>query len=115
MRLHDIPPSLEDWNGGACHAAISSEDTRIQRPYPHIEELSGVRNQTVSNEVWIAALRWMLSQASLDAEPKRFEQSYKSTYNVAAWRALFRPYWLAKRRFPNWLPLTPKEEEYYLF
>jgi hypothetical protein len=84
-------------------------------PYPHIEELSGVRNQAVSNEVWIAALRWMLSQASLDAEPKRFEQSYKSTYNVAAWRALFRPYWLAKRRFPNWLPLTPKEEEYYLF
>jgi hypothetical protein len=25
----------------------------------------------------------------------------------ATWRSLWRPYWLAKRRIPEWLPIAP--------
>ena len=29
---------------------------------------------------------------------------------AAAWRSLWRPYWLAKRRLPTWLPLGPSRD-----
>ncbi|MEA2928746.1 MAG: hypothetical protein QOG38_1174, partial [Hyphomicrobiales bacterium] len=30
--------------------------------------------------------------------------------DAAAWRSLWRPYWLAKRRLPRWLPLAPSRD-----
>jgi hypothetical protein len=27
--------------------------------------------------------------------------------DAAAWRSLWRPYWLDKRRIPEWLPMKP--------
>jgi hypothetical protein len=40
-----------------------------------------------------------IERVRLDAEQTALDQ--------AAWVALWRPYWLEKRRIPSWLPLAP--------
>ena len=61
---------------------------------------------------WYAARDWLhLSDASRFA-PERFKWRVPSV-DDAAWRALWRPYWLAKRRVPGWLPLRASETALY--
>jgi hypothetical protein len=69
-----------------------------------IRELRLARNNHAPVEVWWAATRW-LHQHDLS----RIDLKQRSTVplDAATWRTLWRPYWLAKRRIPAWLPLGP--------
>jgi len=60
----------------------------------------------VADEVWWAAMRW-LHQHDLSRVDTRQREWGKVPPDAAAWRKVWRPYWLAKRRIPPWLPLTP--------
>jgi hypothetical protein len=75
-------------------------------PLIGIRELQAERNRDVSVEVWWAARQW-LHQHDLPAiDTKRFKWD-KAPLDAGVWRSLWRPYWLAKRRIPMWLPLAP--------
>lgn len=76
-------------------------------PYPHVSELSVHGNKPAPPEVWLAARRWLHANDKPNADPKRFEPAPSDRSDRAAWRALWRPYWLAKRRIPDWLPVSP--------
>jgi hypothetical protein len=75
-------------------------------PLPYIEQLRAAENEPISVAVWRAAGQWLYRQ-----EPSATDVWYPE-WNTApldrlAWISLWRPYWLAKRRIPAWLPLTP--------
>lgn len=75
-------------------------------PLIDVVQLCGEKNATVAPEVWLAARRWLAGQ-QLPALKLRIENRYFSQQN-AVWIAMWKPYWLAKRRIPHWLPLTRK-------
>lgn len=76
---------------------------------PTIYELSGPANAPVSAEVWIAAHRWTAAQDVSTFSADRFARSSGTHFQQAKWRALWRDYWLAKRRIPAWLSLRGNE------
>lgn len=81
-------------------------------PLTHIHELSLEGNKPAPVELWLAASRWLHAQDSPNANIARF--AYKAaTFDAAIWRALWRPYWLAKQRIPTWLPLKPCTEAFH--
>jgi hypothetical protein len=58
-------------------------------------------------EVWRAARRWLHAQ---DANAVGARMDFKDrNFGAPTWRAFWRPYWLAKRAIPSWLPLAPNE------
>ena len=75
-------------------------------PLPNIVELKGVGNTEVPREVWWAARRWlnMHDLSEIDMAQRNWGTV---PLDRAIWRSLWRPYWLAKRRIPEWLPLAP--------
>jgi hypothetical protein len=74
-------------------------------PFPVIAELRGRRNVNPPPEVWRAARRWLVAQDADPFEPRVVLRS--AVFDARAWRRLWRPYWMAKRRIPDWLPLAP--------
>jgi hypothetical protein len=74
-------------------------------PLPNIGELKGPGNAGVSPEVWWAARQWIHMHGLPRIDLKR--RSIPTPLNRNAWIALWRPYWLAKRRLPHWLPMAP--------
>jgi hypothetical protein len=82
---------------------------RFHDPLPNIVELKGPANTAVSGELWWAARQWLhlhdLPQISMD-------QRIRGTAPLdrVTWQSLWRPYWLAKRRIPQWLPIAPSRE-----
>jgi hypothetical protein len=87
---------------------IASFEVRRDRDRPllHMAQLNGMRNEPAPIEIWWLATRWLHQHdlPSIRPEPRPSEAREPDT---AAWRALWRPYWLAKRRIPSWLPLGP--------
>lgn len=81
-------------------------------PLPQIRELSGPSNAAAPLDMWIAARRWLYQQDGPDADVERF-QTKLAAPDDAAWRRLWRPYWLAKRRIPPWMPLNPASSTLY--
>lgn len=78
---------------------------RHQHPLPDIAELRGARNAAAAREVWWAARQWLHAHDLL-----QIDTQYKrggAFLDRAAWTSLWRPYWLAKRRIPEWLPVAP--------
>jgi hypothetical protein len=53
-----------------------------------------------------AVRRWLYMQDLAHGNANATEWD-DASFNRAAWIALWKPYWLAKRRFPQWLPLAP--------
>jgi len=86
---------------------IATLEVRRDREHPlvHIAQLTSRRNEKAPIEVWWLATRWLHQHdlVSIRPEPRRGGPPFDG----AAWRKLWRPYWLAKRRFPAWLPLAP--------
>ena len=83
--------------------------TQTSDPLITIRELKGERNRNVPVEVWWAARQW-LHQHDLPAIDPKWRRWGTAPLDAAAWRALWRPYWLAKRRLPAWLPLGPSRD-----
>src|SRR5262249_40397692 len=87
---------------------IASFEVRRDRDRPllHIAQLNGMRNEPAPIEIGWLATRCLHQHdlPSIRPEPRPHEAAEPDT---AAWRRLWRPYWLAKRRLPSWLPLGP--------
>lgn len=75
-------------------------------PLIGIAQLQGPQNSTVDRDVWWAVVRWLVSHdlPSIATECRNWGSLFP---DGATWRALWRPYWLAKRHLPEWLPLAP--------
>lgn len=82
---------------------------RFEGPLPGIAELTGIRNAEMPREVWWAARQWLHSHDLLRME---IEQRRWGTAPLdrPTWRAIWRPYWLARRQIPEWLPLAPSRK-----
>jgi hypothetical protein len=79
---------------------------RFRDPLPMIVELRGPGNADVPRELWWAARRWLHMNDLLQVEMAEREWG-APPLDRATWLALWRPYWLARRRIPQWLPIAP--------
>jgi len=75
---------------------------------PGIQELAGPANARVDKDVWLAAHAWLAGQNIAAFDESRFAYS-RTACDQRAWRAMWRSYWLNKRRIPAWLPLKGDE------
>jgi hypothetical protein len=73
-------------------------------PLPAIVQLLAANNKEAPPDIWWAARQWLHAHdlPSVDMKRRRSAPLHEAT-----WIALWRPYWLAKRRIPSWLPLRP--------
>jgi hypothetical protein len=78
-------------------------------PLPNIVELKGAGNAEVSQELWWAAHQW-LHMHDLSQIDMRQRDWGTAPLDRATWTSLWRPYWLAKRRIPGWLPIAPSRD-----
>lgn len=69
-------------------------------------QLKGAANSKPPFEVWWASRQWLNMHNLSRLDPK--QKAWGSApLDRAAWISLWRPYWLAKRRIPDWMPLAP--------
>lgn len=73
-------------------------------PLLNIVELRGPGNAEAPIDSWWAARQWLHMHDLPQVKTGRRESA---PLDRATWIALWRPYWLAKRRIPNWLPIVP--------
>jgi hypothetical protein len=74
-------------------------------PVPGINQLCLAENKDPSAEMWLAVHRWFHAQELVQL-PARASAN-RAVLDPLAWRRLWKPFWLAKRRLPEWLPLSP--------
>ena len=72
----------------------------------YVVELKAATNANAAPEVWWAARQWLHMHDLLQIKTDR-RSCATAPLDRATWLALWRPYWLAKRRIPQWLPLKP--------
>jgi hypothetical protein len=75
-------------------------------PLPNVVELKGPGNVGVPREVWWAARQW-LHMCDLPQINTKQRAWGSAPLDRASWQALWRPYWLARRHIPEWLPIAP--------
>jgi hypothetical protein len=82
---------------------------RYGDPLPNIVELKGAGNTAAPRELWWAARQWLHMH---DVPRISMEQRKWGTAPLdrASWLSMWRPYWLAKRRIPDWLPIAPSRD-----
>jgi hypothetical protein len=90
---------------GACVADVSIVRYRDD-PLPSVGELRLANNKEAPVELWLIARQWLNSHNLLELDMKRRERD-TAPLDAKLWRSFWRPYWLAKRGFPQWLPLAP--------
>ena len=80
--------------------------SRSRDPLPNIFELEGAGNTNAPREVWWAARQWlhMHDLSQIDMGQRKWGSI---PLDRATWLSLWRPYWLVKRRIPEWLPIAP--------
>jgi hypothetical protein len=54
-------------------------------------------------------MQWFDENRLIDIEPQ-YRKNNDSPLSRAIWTELWKPYWLAKRRIPSWLPLVPTRD-----
>jgi hypothetical protein len=79
---------------------------RFRDPLPNVVELEGAGNTDAPRELWWAARQWLHKHDLSQIDMKRRDWG-TATLDRPTWLSLWRPYWLAKRRIPDWLPLAP--------
>jgi hypothetical protein len=77
-------------------------------PLLQISQLLGPRNAPAATPVWWAARKWLHSQDLLAITPTVNKETV--ALDRHRWIELWRPYWLAKRRLPLWLPIAPSSK-----
>jgi hypothetical protein len=75
-------------------------------PLPNIVELTAAGNAEAPLDVWWAARQWLHMHDLSQVDTKRRDWG-TVPLDRATWISLWRPYWLAKRHIPEWLPLAP--------
>ena len=81
-------------------------DVGQREPFPRTYELYGPNNVAAATDVWRAAMQWFDENRLIDIEPQ-YRKNNDAPLSQAIWTELWKPYWLAKRRIPHWLPLVP--------
>ena len=79
---------------------------RFDAPLFEIGEIKACNNDAVADAVWWTAYRWLCA-SNLNAQEPAAATWRIVPLDRSVWLALWRPYWLAKRARPAWLPLTP--------
>lgn len=82
---------------------------RYGDPLLNIAELKGPGNFRASPELWWAARQWLHMHDLPGIDSKRRDWG-TVTLDRATWLSLWRPYWLAKRHIPEWLPIAPSRD-----
>jgi hypothetical protein len=82
---------------------------RYQDPLPNIVELKGAGNVAAPRELWWAARQWlhMHDVPQIDMNQRKWGTA---PLDRASWLSMWRPYWLAKRHIPDWLPVAPSRD-----
>lgn len=75
-------------------------------PLLAVGELQLANNKEAPIELWLIARQWLDCHDLRRIDIKRHEWN-TVPLDGKLWRSFWRPYWLAKRCFPSWLPLTP--------
>lgn len=75
-------------------------------PLLNVIELRAAGNEDVSPEVSWAVRQWMNTHdlARIDTKHRK---GGTAPLDRATWISVWRPYWMAKNRIPDWLPLSP--------
>ena len=75
-------------------------------PLLSIVELESAGNKQAPRELWWVARQWLEAHdvSQIDTDPRRWGSV---PLDSESWRSLWRPYWIAKRRIPEWLPVAP--------
>jgi hypothetical protein len=77
-----------------------------ESPFLHVAQLKMADDARAPEGVWTIAHMWLRGQEAahpgVSARPENVPVAC-----AEAWRRMWRRYWLAKRCFPQWLPLTP--------
>jgi hypothetical protein len=89
-----------------ARAATSELALRHPDPCPRIVQLKTPNGDHAPAEIWWVAHAWVGSHdlAGINTTPA---SGQKWIIDQQRWVSLWRPYWLAKRRIPPWLPLSP--------
>lgn len=82
---------------------------RYRDPLPNLVELKGPDNVEVSRELWWVARQWLHKHDLSQIDIGQFDWG-TAPLNRGSWMSLWRPYWLAKRRIPFWLPMAPSRQ-----
>jgi len=84
---------------------------RLRDPLPNIIELEAAGNKDVSRELWWVARQWLHTHdlPQINIVPRG---SNTAPFDRPTWLSLWRPYWLAKRRIPEWLPISPSRDAF---
>jgi len=77
-----------------------------------IREIKGPENQKAAGDIAWAARKWLHSHELINLDDTRRGRR-EVEFNRKAWAEMWRPYWLAKGRIPQWLPLCPSTEALY--
>lgn len=77
-----------------------------REPLPNLYELEFPRNVAASPEVWWAAHQWLRIHDLRRVEFTLIPWN-SAPLDRGVWQSLWRPWWLAKKRIPASLPLTP--------
>ncbi len=78
-------------------------------PLLNIVELKGPGNAQAPRDLWWAARRWLHMHDLPQIETGHRDWN-TAPLDRATWTSLWRPYWLAKRRIPPWLPIVPSRK-----
>jgi hypothetical protein len=79
---------------------------RFHQPLPELQEIKGPWNAEAPVEVVWATRKWLHQHDLLAVNMNRCAW-HSVQPNRATWNALWKPYWLAKRHIPSWLPIAP--------
>lgn len=75
-------------------------------PLPMIGELQLAGNKKAPVALWLIARRWLNDHDLQGVDMRQYKRG-QAPLDPILWRSFWRPYWLAKRGFPQWLPLAP--------
>ena len=92
--------------------ATLSVGCRSRDPLPGIIELEAAGNTAVSRELWWVARQWlhMHDLSRINIVRRNWDTA---PLDRTTWLSLWRPYWLAKRRIPEWLPIAPSRPTFW--
>jgi hypothetical protein len=82
---------------------------RYRDPLLNIVELKSAGNADVPRDVWWAARQWLHMHDLSQINTGQLKWG-TALLDRTIWLSLWRPYWLAKRRIPEWLPIGPSSD-----
>jgi len=102
-------------SGDAQLWSVRRNDVRIatleigrmgKSPVPSIRQLCLAENDEAPADLWLSVHRWFNAQGLVQL-PELASSNRRATLDRTTWWQLWKPFWLAKRCVPGWLPLSP--------